>query len=52
MILSLGGYALLKAASREEVVGYTRRFLDTVGQGTCEIYELYEGPTDGEGCRT
>jgi hypothetical protein len=45
----LGGYALLQAASREEVVQHTRRFLDVVGQGTCEIYQLYEMPTgDGE----
>ena len=43
----LGGYALLKAASKEEVVEFTRRFLDVVGQGTCEIYQLYEMPTGG-----
>ena len=41
----LGGYALLQAASKEEVVKHTRRFLDVVGQGTCEIYQLYEMPT-------
>jgi hypothetical protein len=41
----LGGYALLQAASKEEVVGHIRRFLDVVGQGTCEIYQLYEMPT-------
>jgi hypothetical protein len=41
----LGGYALLRAASREEVVEHTRRFLDVVGQGTCEIYQLYEMTT-------
>ena len=44
----LGGYALLSAASKEEAVEHTRRFLDCVGQGTCEIYQLYEMPT-GEG---
>ena len=44
----LGGYALLNAASKEEAVEHTRRFLDHVGQGTCEIYQLYEMPT-GEG---
>ena len=38
----LGGYALLQAASREEVVEHARRFLEVAGQGTCEIYELYE----------
>jgi len=40
----LGGYALMKAASREEIVKHTRRFLDVVGQGTCELYQLYEMP--------
>jgi len=45
----LGGYALLEAASKEEVVAHTRRFLDVVGQGTCEIYQLHEMPTaEGE----
>jgi hypothetical protein len=40
----LGGYALLQAASREEVVKLTRQFLEVAGQGTCEIYQLYEMP--------
>ena len=40
----LGGYALLKAANKDEVVALTRRFLDVVGQGTCELYPLYEMP--------
>ena len=44
----LGGYALLNAASTEEAVEHTRHFLDHVGQGICEIYQLYEMPT-GEG---
>ncbi len=50
----LGGYALLKAASKEEAVEYTRRFLDHVGhgtgegtwEGTWETYPLYEMPTE------
>src|SRR4030095_2336971 len=37
----IGGYALLKAASKDEVVELTRRFLNVVGQGTCEIHQLY-----------
>ena len=41
----IGGYALLKAASKDEVVELTRRFLNAVGQGTCEIHQLYEMPT-------
>src|SRR5690349_20778925 len=40
----IGGYALLKAANRDEVVELTRNFLGAVGQGTCEIYQLYEMP--------
>lgn len=38
----IGGYALLKADSKAEVIALTRQFLDVVGQGTCEIYQLYE----------
>jgi len=40
----IGGYALLKAATKDEVVQLTRRFLNAVGQGTCEIHQLYEMP--------
>jgi hypothetical protein len=40
----LGGYALVKAESKEEVIELTRRFLDVAGQGTCEIYQLFEMP--------
>ena len=42
---AIGGYALLRAASRDEVVALTRGFLNAVGQGTCEIHQLYEMPT-------
>jgi len=41
----IGGYALLKAATKDEVVELTRSFLNVVGQGSCEIYQLYEMPT-------
>jgi hypothetical protein len=40
----LGGYALMKASSKEEILEHTKRFLEVVGQGTCEIYQLYEMP--------
>lgn len=43
----IGGYALLKAANQEEVIELTRHFLSAVGQGTCEIYQLYEMPAGG-----
>jgi hypothetical protein len=40
----LGGYALLKAESKDKVVELSRRFLEVAGQGTCEVYPLYEMP--------
>jgi len=40
----IGGYALLKAANKQEVLELTKRFLSVVGQGTCEIHQLYEMP--------
>ena len=43
----IGGYALLKAESQEEVVRLTKRFLEVAGQGTCEIYRLYEMQAPG-----
>ena len=45
----LGGYALLKAATKEEAVEHTRRFLDHVRKGTWETYQLYEMPTGEPG---
>ena len=38
----IGGYALLRAGSKAEVIELCRRFLKVAGQGTCEIHELYE----------
>jgi len=40
----IGGYALLRAGSKAEVVDLCRNFLKVAGQGTCEVYELYEVP--------
>jgi hypothetical protein len=43
----IGGYALMRASSKAEVVELCRRFLTVVGQGTCEVHELYEQPASG-----
>jgi hypothetical protein len=40
----IGGYAVMRAGSKAEVVDLCRKFLQVVGQGTCEVYELYEAP--------
>jgi len=38
----IGGYALMRASSKAEVIALCRRFLDVVGQGTCEVHELFD----------
>ena len=43
----IGGYALLRARSKAEVVELCRNFLKVVGQGTCEVHELFEVPAAG-----
>lgn len=40
----VGGFALLKANSKEEAVEMARMFLRHVGDGECEIRQLYEEP--------
>jgi len=40
----IGGYALLKAKDKQEVIELTKRFLNVVAQGTCEVHQLYEMP--------
>jgi len=43
----IGGYALLRANSKAEVVELCRNFLKVAGQGTCEVHELFEPPAAG-----
>jgi hypothetical protein len=38
----IGGFAILKAASKEEAVELCRRFLQVAGDGECELRQLYE----------
>lgn len=38
----VGGFALLKADSKEEAVELTRRFLKVAGDGECELRQIYE----------
>jgi hypothetical protein len=47
----VGGFALLKADSKEEAIELTRRFLHVAGDGECELRQLYEpGSTDQFSC--
>ena len=36
----IGGYAIMEARSREEIVAMAKRFLEVVGGGESEIHEL------------
>jgi hypothetical protein len=42
----IGGFAILKAASKEEAVELCRGFLKVAGDGECELRQLYEAAAD------
>jgi hypothetical protein len=41
----IASYALLQVKSKEEAIEWTRRFLEVLGEGECEIRPLFE-PSD------
>lgn len=48
----VGGFALLKADSKEQAIQYVKDFLLFAGEGECEVRQLYEmpeGPADAVG---
>src|SRR5262245_38344091 len=40
----VGGFAIIEAKSKEEAIEHTKRFLQVVGEGECELRQLYEVP--------
>ena len=40
----VGGFAILSANSKAEAIELAKHFLSVVGQGECELRQLYEGP--------
>jgi hypothetical protein len=40
----IGGFALIQAASKQEAIEMTKRFLQVAGEGETEIRQLYEAP--------
>jgi len=38
----VGGFAILQAKSKEEAIELAKNFLSVVGQGECELRQLYE----------
>lgn len=43
----IGGFALIRAASKEEAIELTKRFLKVAGDGESEIRQIWEQP-DGQ----
>ena len=46
----VGGFAILKANSKEEAIEMAKVFLGHVGQGECELRQLYEAHSAEGGC--
>jgi hypothetical protein len=42
----VGGFAILKANSKQEAIELTRNFLQVAGEGECEIRQIYEPGVD------
>jgi hypothetical protein len=40
----VGGFAILQANSKQEAIELVHDFLRVVGQGECELRQLYEAP--------
>jgi len=40
----VGGFALIEAKSKEEAIEFVKGFLNVVGEGECEVRQLYEAP--------
>src|SRR5271165_528699 len=40
----VGGLAILQANSKEEAIAHVKNFLNFVGDGECELRQLYEAP--------
>jgi hypothetical protein len=41
----IGGFAILQANSKEEVIKLAKDFLEVVGCGECELRQIYEADT-------
>ena len=47
----IGGFALIRAASKQEAVEFTKTFLKIAGDGETEIRQIYEAPACAGGAR-
>jgi hypothetical protein len=44
----VGGFAILKANSKDEAIELAREFLQVAGEGECELRQLYEATAGGD----
>jgi len=44
----IGGFAILQAKSKQEAIELLKKFLQVVGDGECELRQLYEAPESAE----
>ncbi|HEY7370075.1 MAG TPA: YciI family protein [Thermoanaerobaculia bacterium] len=40
----IGGYAILNVGSKAEAIALTKRFLETMGEGQCELRQMQDAP--------
>jgi hypothetical protein len=40
----IGGFALMRAGSKDEAIGYARQFLAVAGDGEVEVRQVYDTP--------
>jgi hypothetical protein len=45
----VGGFAILRANSKEEVIQLAKNFLKVAGNGECELRQIYETPECAQG---
>ncbi len=43
-LMPAAGYALLRANTREELVGHIKKFLEIAGDGTSEVIQVMDAP--------
>ena len=48
----VGGFAILRANSKEEAIQLVRNFLGVVGEGECELRQIYEMPEHSKASAT
>ena len=48
----VGGFAILKANSKAEAIQLAKDFLSVVGEGECELRQLYEAPENAHAAKS